>query len=396
MSLKAPCNANPTKILTRGEISAVLAELARKAPRSPSTWMNLILFRLAACCGLRASEIAQLQVGDVRVELPRPHLRIRAGAAKGGRARIVPLWWDAGTLADLRDWRARRVEQGAGPQALLLANARRSTPLSRHTLRKRFRTACKVLGSERLATLTIHHGRHTFLSHALAGGRTLAEVRDAAGHTNITVTSAYLHAAVDDREHGTRIMSAKNSKRLQLMARRKEVAHLYTQGYTQMKIAERLGVSQATVSGDLKLIERQWRSDAVRDFDLCREHELEKLSLIEQEAWQAWERSQKPQQSADLSDDGSNRPSRKRIRNQYGDPRFLALVNQCIATRRALLGLDLLPASMESGLHAHISLEERRSQVVALITSLGQRPAIGPAGAAPGLNQPGDVRPTGN
>ena len=29
--------------------------------------------------------------------------------------------------------------------------------------------------------LTIHHGRHTFISHALAGGRTLAEVRDAAG-----------------------------------------------------------------------------------------------------------------------------------------------------------------------------------------------------------------------
>jgi integrase len=54
------------------------------------------------------------------------------------------------------------------------------------------------LGPGRLATLTIHHGRHTFLSHALAGGRTLAEVRDAAGHSNITITSAYLHAAVDD------------------------------------------------------------------------------------------------------------------------------------------------------------------------------------------------------
>ena len=56
----------------------------------------------------------------------------------------------------------------------------------------------KVLGLERLATLTIHHGRHTFLSHALAGGRTLAEVRDAAGHTNVSITSAYLHAVVDE------------------------------------------------------------------------------------------------------------------------------------------------------------------------------------------------------
>lgn len=55
-----------------------------------------------------------------------------------------------------------------------------------------------VNGTERLATLTIHHGGHTFISHALAGGRTLAEVRDVVGHANISITSAYLHVAVED------------------------------------------------------------------------------------------------------------------------------------------------------------------------------------------------------
>jgi integrase len=69
---------------------------------------------------------------------------------------------------------------------------------SRHTLRKRFRTACKVLGAARMESLTIHHGRHTFISHALAGGRSLAEVRDATGHCNVGITSGYLHVAVDD------------------------------------------------------------------------------------------------------------------------------------------------------------------------------------------------------
>jgi integrase len=203
MSIHRPPTADPTKILTRRELALVLADLARKAPRSPNTRMNVVLFRLAACCGLRASEIAQLQLGDVRVERPRPHLRIRAGAAKGGRPRLVPLWWDAGTLADLTTWKEKRLAEGAGPQAVYLASLRPGhppKPLSRHTLRKRFRTACKVLGEERLAALTIHHGRHTFLSHALAGGRTLAEVRDSAGHSNITITSGYLHVAVDDDE----------------------------------------------------------------------------------------------------------------------------------------------------------------------------------------------------
>ena len=193
---------DPTKILTRRELTAVLADLKRKARRSPSTRLNLVIFRLACCCGLRASEIAQLQVADVRVELARPHLAIRRGAARGGQPRTVPLWWDGGTLADLTAWIQERLRQGAGATEAFVASNRpgraAGRPLSRYTIRKRFRTACKVLGRERLALLTIHHGRHTFISHALAGGRTLAEVRDAAGHSNVSITSIYLHVAVED------------------------------------------------------------------------------------------------------------------------------------------------------------------------------------------------------
>ncbi|HEY4308900.1 MAG TPA: site-specific integrase, partial [Pirellulales bacterium] len=187
------------------ELGTVLAELARKAPRSRSTRLNLVVFRLAACCGLRASEIANLQIGDVRLQMPRPHLRIRSGAAKGGRPRTVPLWWDAGTLTDLAAWyavRAQDAKETISPFIASLRSGHAIRPLSRHTLRKRFRTACKVLGSDRLASLTIHHGRHTFISHALAGGRTLAEVRDAVGHSNVSITSAYLHVAVEDDRIG--------------------------------------------------------------------------------------------------------------------------------------------------------------------------------------------------
>ena len=193
--------ADVTKILTRTEMQAVLADLRRKAPRSKNTQLNLVIFRLSACCGLRASEIAHLQMADIRVELPRPHIRIRVGASKGGRSRRVPLWWDGGTLADLAAWRAdrgARAAQGGDPFVASLQAGREALVFSRHTLRKRFRTACRVLGAERLASLTIHHGRHTFISHALAGGRTLAEVRDAAGHSNVSITSGYLHVVVEE------------------------------------------------------------------------------------------------------------------------------------------------------------------------------------------------------
>jgi integrase len=117
----------------------------------------------------------------------------------------VPLWWDKGTLDDLAAWRADRAAHGAksgDPFVASLQVGKEALELSRHTLRKRFRTACRLLGKERLKHLTIHHGRHTFISHALAGGRTLAEVRDAAGHSNVTLTSGYLHVAVEEDRLG--------------------------------------------------------------------------------------------------------------------------------------------------------------------------------------------------
>lgn len=189
------------KVLTRSEIAAVLADLARKGKRSPNARMNRVIFRLAACAGLRVSEIAGLRLADVCTTGSRPHIAIRAETTKRMRPRRVPLWWDAGTLADLIAWKDERMKHGARAKDAFiccLKPNRFGKPLARHTLRRRFLTACKSLGPERLGTLTIHSGRHTFISHALAGGRTLAEVRAAAGHVSIVTPSLYLHVAVED------------------------------------------------------------------------------------------------------------------------------------------------------------------------------------------------------
>jgi integrase len=195
-------NVDEFKILTRQELATVLEDLARQTPHSAGNRMNRVIFRLACCCGLRVSEIAALRLADVCVGTSRPHLRLGTEGAKGGKARVVPLWWDAGTLTDVAVWkREREGHPDARPTDRLVCclwPSRFGQRLIRHTIRERFRTACKSLGRERLRTLTIHHGRHTFISHALAGGRTLAEVRAAAGHSSLVTTSVYLHIAVDD------------------------------------------------------------------------------------------------------------------------------------------------------------------------------------------------------
>ena len=105
-----------TKILSRAEIAAVLADLKRPAKRrSPNTRQNLVIFRLATCCGLRASELVGLKLGDVRVGIARPYIRVPKTIAKGGKGRRVPLWWDRGTLEDLTAWRDDRVNRGGKP-----------------------------------------------------------------------------------------------------------------------------------------------------------------------------------------------------------------------------------------------------------------------------------------
>src|SRR3990172_3073545 len=106
-------NIDPVRILTRRELACVLADLERRAERSASARMNRAIFRLACCCGLRVSEIAALRLEDVCTGQARPHLRVRPEGAKGKKGRVVPLWWDAGTLADLTAWKEERAGQGA-------------------------------------------------------------------------------------------------------------------------------------------------------------------------------------------------------------------------------------------------------------------------------------------
>ena len=118
---------DPTCILTRGELQGVLSDLARRSCRSANARLNLVIVRLACCCGLRASEIGGLLMKDVRIEAVRPHIYVPARLAKGGHARRVPLWWDRRTLADLSIREGARRDEGAGPDDPFVCSVNRNT-----------------------------------------------------------------------------------------------------------------------------------------------------------------------------------------------------------------------------------------------------------------------------
>jgi integrase len=188
-----------TSILSRSEIQQVLADLKRrvyrrhKTVKSWSAFINLIVFRLSCCCGLRRQEIRGINLKDVLVESSKPIIVIRKEISKGRdgqrKARKVPLWWDAGTLADLKQYKATRKGSPEDPFVVGVRTGR----LSLHAVNDRWRSAIRCLGPERVGQLSIHKGRHSFCSHYLFIGRSLAEVAAAAGHKNLSTTSLYAH-----------------------------------------------------------------------------------------------------------------------------------------------------------------------------------------------------------
>jgi integrase len=188
------------KFMLLDEVLVVLKDLKRRSRHSISKRLDMIIFRLSCCCGLRRTEISGLVMSDLMLTGPRPCITVRKENTKGEhgkrRSRSVPLWWDAGTLADVKAWAAWRTEHGAQPSDPLICSVRRPTwgkQLEVSLISKRWRTAIKSLGKERVRQLSIHAGRHSFASLSLEAGRSLAEVRDALGHRNIATTSIYLH-----------------------------------------------------------------------------------------------------------------------------------------------------------------------------------------------------------
>lgn len=188
-----------TRILSAKEVAKVISAMKIKSRRSVNARMNLVIFRLATSCGLRASEILGISLSNVRVGIDKPVIYIPKTVAKGGKQRRVPLWWDGATLADITEWKRKREEDGAKPNdpfVCTLASHCLGNSLHRNSVRSRFIQACTSLGENR--EVTVHDGRHTFVSHALHRGRSLAEVRDAAGHSSIATTSIYTHVGVEE------------------------------------------------------------------------------------------------------------------------------------------------------------------------------------------------------
>jgi len=119
---------------------------------------------------------------------------------------------------------------------------------------------------------------------------------------------------------------------------------MYLQGRYQWEIGETLGVTQATVSLDLKAIREQWKASAVRDFDEAKERELARIDALEREYWAAWQTSKEQKESTSTEKSSTEGVDRLKAavkkEDRDGNPAFLVGVQWCITKRCDILGFD--------------------------------------------------------
>lgn len=175
-----------------------------------------------------------------------------------------------------------------------------------------------------------------------------------------------------------------------VLERRKTVATHYLRGMSQWEIAREVGVTQSTVSEDLKAVRSEWLAAAVRDFDAARSEEIAKLDALEVTYWQAWNRSledrvltketqrtlakKKNKKTGRMTGGGKQTTATIEREGKEGNPAFLAGVQSCIQKRCELLRL-VEPQKNENHMHLHLSVEERRTKLLAIFEVLEQKAA---------------------
>ncbi|MGA3118131.1 MAG: site-specific tyrosine recombinase XerD [Syntrophobacteraceae bacterium] len=145
------------------------------------------MFELLYACGLRVSELAELQLRQV--VLQPGYLTVRG---KGGKERLVPM----GELAAeclktyLEDGRLKLLKLGFIPEVFINA---RGESISRQGIWKIIKSSARKAGIT--INITPHMLRHSFATHLLENGADLRSLQVMLGHADIATTQIYTHVA---------------------------------------------------------------------------------------------------------------------------------------------------------------------------------------------------------
>jgi DNA-binding transcriptional regulator YhcF (GntR family) len=178
---------------------------------------------------------------------------------------------------------------------------------------------------------------------------------------------------------------------------RKRVSELLLMGETSARqIAAKIGLSASTVRRDLQALRAEWRIERLQDQDEWVARQIQELSLTIRSAWEGWARSQEPTKKQSMRSKGfTKKPGSKqggrvqirpedilefeqvnRSQTSSGDPRFLEIVERCLAARARLLGMNQpvkIAPTDPSGTRPY---EDARGELLRRINSVAENVAV--------------------
>jgi integrase/recombinase XerD len=194
------CTINPTELLETAHVWRKLPDVLARGqmekllqavpPGHPLYLRDQAIVELFYACGLRASELADLILGDVHWDLG--VIRV---TGKGRKERIIPVGLPALQALEkyVRDLRPRLLAvKGHRTERVFLSRSGR--PINRIVLWQRLEQISRVGGLRHIHPHTL---RHTFATHLLSGGADLRVVQELLGHSNVGTTQLYTHVDAD-------------------------------------------------------------------------------------------------------------------------------------------------------------------------------------------------------
>ncbi len=170
-------------VMSRDEIKRLLAMATSLKAR--------VLMSLAYGCGLRASEVVRLRVGDI----DSAQNIIRVVQAKGRKDRNVMLSEEL--LGLLRQWwkvRPMRYDEGIPIERRWLFPGRRAgNPMTARQFSRLFHEAADAAGITK--PVTLHSLRHSFATHLLEDGTDIRHIQALLGHDKLDTTARYTRVA---------------------------------------------------------------------------------------------------------------------------------------------------------------------------------------------------------
>lgn len=170
-------------VLNFAEIEKIIGAIPAGTPEGAR---NKAILEVLYSCGLRVSEVVNLQLSQLFFEVG--FVRV---IGKGNKERLVPIGADAIKYINLYRQHIRSaISPQKGEEDIVFLN-RRGKRLSRVMVFLIIKDAAAAAGIEK--TVSPHTFRHSFATHLVEGGADLRAVQEMLGHESITTTEIYTH-----------------------------------------------------------------------------------------------------------------------------------------------------------------------------------------------------------